>query len=69
MSVRIQSGANDESLNVAGQTVGDVRTRFGTALNIASDAAATVNDEAVEDDFELADGDRLVFGKQTAEKG
>lgn len=69
MSVRVQSGANDENLNLAGSTIGSVRERFATALTIASDASATLNGESAEDTDELVDGDVLVFGKQTAEKG
>ena len=69
MSVRLQSGANDESLNLAGRTVGQVREQFATAFTIASDASAPVNGEPAEDGDTLYDGDTLVFGKQSAEKG
>lgn len=69
MSVRIQSGANDESLNLSGRTVAQVREQFATAFSIAPDAVATVNGETAESDDVLYDGDVLVFGKQTAEKG
>lgn len=69
MSVRIQSGANDEALNLAGRTVGQVRSQFATAFTIAPEASATVNGDEADDATELYDGDVLIFGKQSAEKG
>ena len=67
--VTIISGANEATAQLAGQTVSDVRTAFGAALNIAAQARATVNGRAVENGTVLSEGDRLVFTRDTAEKG
>lgn len=70
MSVSISSGANTENnLELAGQTVAQVRQRFGEALSIPAGARATVNNKAVDETYVLRDGDRLAFVKNTAEKG
>jgi hypothetical protein len=69
MSVNVSSGANSESLNVGGQTVGEIRSRFATALNISPAAAGQINGETVDDYAVVDDGDRLSFVKETAEKG
>ena len=67
--VTIISGANEATAQLAGQTVSDVRTAFGAALNLAAQARATVNGRAVENGTVLSEGDRLVFTRDTAEKG
>jgi len=67
--VTVTSGANDASAQLAGQTVGQVRTAFAKALNIPAGAKATVNSKAVSDDYTLRSGDALNFVKATAEKG
>jgi hypothetical protein len=69
MSVTVTSGANSESLNVAGQSVGAVRARFATALNIGPGTTATVWGDPVSEDYILEDGETLRFAKTTAEKG
>jgi hypothetical protein len=67
--VTVSSGANEPSLNLDGRTVGYVRDRFGAALTIPAGAIAQVNGEEVDDSYELGAGDRLVFTKETAQKG
>ena len=67
--VTVISGANRLSLDVAGDTVGAIRERFGTALNIPDGASAQVNGDSQDDGFELESGDELVFTKTSAEKG
>ena len=67
--VTVISGANEATAQLSGQTVGEVRTAFGAALNISAQARATVNGRAVDNGTTLAEGDRLVFTRDTAEKG
>lgn len=70
MAVSVGSGANAENnLEIAGQTVAQVRKQFGEALSIAPGTRPTVNGKAVDESYTLRDGDRLVFVKNTAEKG
>jgi hypothetical protein len=69
MAVKVISGANDESLNVCGSTVGEVRRRFASALNIAAGTTAILDDEIVGDDTVIQDGSKLQFVRSTAEKG
>lgn len=67
--VTVISGANEATAQLAGQTVADVRNAFGAALNIGPQARATVNGRAVDNTTVLSEGDRLVFTRDTAEKG
>ena len=70
MSVSLSSGANSApALEIAGLTVGQVRTQFAEAMSIPTAARATVNGQAVQDTYVLRDGDKLAFVKNTAEKG
>ena len=67
--VTVISGANSNELQLAGQTVGQVRTAFAGALNIAASAVATINGERADADHTLEDGDELRFSKEVAQKG
>jgi len=67
--VTVQSGANENVLQLSGQTVGQVRAAFASALNIAPSAVATINGERADNDHTLAAGDKLVFAKEVARKG
>jgi hypothetical protein len=67
--VTVISGANEATAQLAGQTVGDVRAAFGTALNIGAAARATINGAAADAGAVLQENDRLVFTRDTAEKG
>ena len=69
MSVKVISGANDPELPISGDSVADVRRRFGQMLNIAIGATATINGEPAEEDDVVYNGDVLRFVKATAEKG
>ena len=70
MSVSVSSGGNSENnLEIAGRTVAQVRADFGDALNIAAGSRPTVGGKAVDESYTLRDGDKLVFVKNTAEKG
>lgn len=67
--VQLISGANDANLQLAGSSIGAVRAKFSTPLNIAANAQAQVNGSTENDDFILDEGDRLVFSRAAAEKG
>lgn len=67
--VTVISGANSNELQLDGQTVGQVRSQFGEALNIADSAVATVNGERADSDRTLEAGDTLSFQKEVAKKG
>lgn len=70
MSVTVTSGANGPyDMELAGQTVGQIRQSFAQALNIEEGARASLNGETVDDETEVEDGDQLDFVKATAEKG
>lgn len=67
--ITVISGANEANAELAGQPVSAVRAAFGAALNIAAGARATVNGRAENDTYVLQANDRVVFTRDTAEKG
>ncbi len=69
MSVTVISGANENELNLAGQSVSQVRSAFGQALGIEAGARATVNGRNADDATILNEGDELAFTPGLAEKG
>jgi hypothetical protein len=70
MTVSVASGGNAEnSLEIAGLTITQVRKQFGEALAISPTQKPTVGGKAVSETYTLRDGDALVFVKNTAEKG
>ena len=70
MAVSLSSGANSApALELAGQSVAQVRTQFAEAMSIPAGSRATVNGKAVDETYVLRDGDKLAFVKNTAEKG
>ena len=67
--VTIISGANEATSQLAGQTIGAVRAAFAVPLNIGAGHPATVNGRPEPDGYVLRENDRLVFNRNTAEKG
>ncbi|MEK7642053.1 MAG: hypothetical protein AAB365_03645 [Patescibacteria group bacterium] len=75
--VSIQCGANSQVIDLSqGETltVGDIRKRLGDVLNIAPTALAIVRvengeDENVDDDRAVKNGDTVQFVKQSGTKG
>lgn len=55
--------------DLTGLTVGEVRDRFGDALNIPEGASATINGITVEDDQVLVNGEEILFAKPLGQKG
>ncbi|MBP6858603.1 MAG: hypothetical protein KBC33_02100 [Candidatus Pacebacteria bacterium] len=75
--VSIQCGANSQTIDLGeGETltVGDIRKRLGDVLNIAPTSLAIVRveggeDENVDDDRVVKNGDTVQFVKQSGSKG
>lgn len=55
--------------NLTGLSVGQVRERFGAALNIPAGATVSVNGIAVDDTQVLVDGEEIIFAKALGQKG
>jgi hypothetical protein len=68
-AVEVSSGVNNMSLQLAGKTVGEVRTQLSSVLNIDGDYSAEVNGAAVNASHTLKDGDSLEFVKASGTKG
>lgn len=68
-SVDISAGVNDMNLDVAGKTVGDVRTQIGSVLGIDSSYVAEVDGVSVNNSYVLDDGESLEFVKSSGTKG
>ena len=68
-AVDIVAGVNDMSLDIAGKTVGQVRSELGSTLGINSDWRSEVNGESVTNSYVLEDGDELEFVKASGSKG
>ncbi len=69
LSVTALCGANSQTFQLAGQTVGDARQLLGHILNIEPGAAALVNGEEVKAKHVLKRSDHLEFVKKAGEKG
>lgn len=68
--VKVIHGANDDSFQLAGKTVGNVRSSLVDAFNIPPNGAiAFVNDVQVDMDYLLEGGETLEFCKQYGQKG
>lgn len=53
----------------SGMTVGEIRSRFASALNIPSGAVAQVNGHSVADTQRIVDGEEISFAKPLGQKG
>lgn len=69
MAVTVLSGANEATLDVDGQTIGEIRSALAGPFNIPSGARATLNGCAATDRDRVHDGDELNFVKASASKG
>lgn len=55
--------------NLTGQTVGEVRARFETALNIPDGANVSINGITVDDEQVIVNGEVILFAKPLGQKG
>ena len=68
-SVRVIHGASDIALDIAGQTIGQVRPVLDAILGIGRRAVVLVDGARVRDDFVLAAGSSIEVVKRAGEKG
>ncbi len=57
------------SENVVGLSVSEVRSNFGSVLNIPANSSAVVDGEIVGEDYVVGVGDIVRFSLATGEKG
>jgi len=71
ISVTVINGVNQQTLEVAGRTVGEVRRMYRDTLNIDPDAKALVNGDEPEDgeDHRLGSEDELEFVQESGTNG
>lgn len=73
MGVRVKFGTDEiKKEELVGQSVEnaiDMIRDYGVFASIPNDVKADVNNEPVEDDYELEDGDVLHLRKKAGEKG
>ena len=67
--ITVTSGPYAEALPLAGLTVGHIRQRYQTHLDIAAGAQAVVNGRDVGEDIVLQQGQVLAFMHRAGEKG
>lgn len=68
--IKVMCGINSYPTDkVVGMTVGQIREKFKTVLNIPSDARAIVDGKAANSDTVVHDGQELEYVKETGEKG
>lgn len=68
--IRIICGANAQELeDVAGKTLGEVKSQLTDVLNIPPQARAIVGGETVGDDHVLEEGTQIEFVKPAGDKG
>jgi molybdopterin converting factor small subunit len=67
--ISVSFGANTASLDVAGQTVGDLREQFGGPVGVTDEVARVNNSGERDDSYILRDGDVVEFVKRAGEKG
>lgn len=67
--VKVLHGANDEELELVGQTVQAVRASLVDSFNIPGDAMALVNGDQVDNNYVLKQNDVLEFIKAAGVKG
>ncbi len=66
---QITNGVNELNSDLAGRTVGQVRSMLSQVLNIDPAAVPMVDGEQVGEEYVLADGDDLEFVKAAGTKG
>lgn len=70
-TIKVICGASESAFDLAGQTIGAVRSFLCDALNIGSSTQALINGNAPEggESYVLKAGDNLEFVKQSGRKG
>ncbi len=63
MAVAVKFGTYDETAELAGMTVEEVREQYQEPWNIDPEAPALVNGKQVDDSCVLQDGDKVEFIK------
>jgi hypothetical protein len=66
---KITCGANDQSGDYAGKSVGDLRNELKDVLNIPDESTAMINGEEVDDARVLTGDESLEFVKAAGGKG
>lgn len=61
--VTIVHGADNESAELAGRSIREVRAAYESVFNIPGNALAKVNNQEVSEDRIVSDGDKIVFDK------
>ena len=69
MSVRVSNGVNTLSADLAGQTLGEIRTACRQALNIDPAAKVYLNGDEGQPDTMVEDEDNVQFIKASGSKG
>ena len=69
MSITIKHGVNSLTLDLAGQTVGEIRERVQDVLNLGDREEARVNGVPTGDATVVNEGQTLEFVKVAGEKG
>lgn len=70
MSITLTCGANSQELdNVAGQTLGAVKSQLADILNIPTPVQSILGGQTVTDDYVLVEGDSIELIKPAGEKG
>lgn len=67
--VTVSSGPYLESLPVANMTVGEIRRRFRTRLDLDPESQAVLDGQDVGDDVVVRAGQSLMFARRSGEKG
>lgn len=67
--VTVSSGPYMESLPVANMTVGEIRRRFRTRLDLDPESQAVLDGQDVGDDVVVRTGQSLMFARRSGEKG
>lgn len=69
LSVNVGSGGYNENLPVAGKTVGEIRKKFKTRMEIADESVPVINGKDATEDTVVGQGQKLQFIHKAGEKG
>lgn len=69
LSVNVGSGGYNENLPVAGKTVGEIRKKFKTRMEIDDAAVPVINGKDADEDSIVSQGCKLQFIHKAGEKG
>ena len=69
MTITIKHGVNNLSVELAGQTVEEIRTKVEDVLNLGANEEARVNGSPATDETVVTEGQTLEFVKAAGEKG